>query len=360
MRRAIAEPGRERDDLLLNAKCVVAAMVAWVLARYLLPPTVSTFAPFTALVALQATVYRSARDCVQYLLAMAAGTTLAATLAATVGIHGWSFGLLTLLGLWAGRVRRLGQQGAQVAIVGFFAFSSGQGRVDYVGYLAAAVAIGALCGLGAHLVLAPARHTNHRRQAVAHLCTGMSRRISALADTLEASEPDGERVRQWRRDWRSLSADCRDIQDSIDTEVENGRLNPRRGAADVNDGLARAREVADMGERSLDHLRSMTRAVDHALDTGEIDRLPGSFRPGFSSALRAASQAMEELGREDRTDIDRLECLIGEAEAELDRVQHEAASAAPQAQTLRGALLTDAGRLLAELRAGQHALAPAS
>ncbi|MGW3056553.1 aromatic acid exporter family protein [Streptomyces goshikiensis] len=364
VRRAVVEPGLERDDLLLNGKCVVAAMVAWVLARYLLPPTVSTFAPFTALVALQATVYRSARDCIQYLLAMAAGTTLAATLAATVGVHGWSFGLLTLLGLWAGRVRRLGQQGAQVAIVGFFAFSSGQGRIDYVGYLAAAVTIGALCGLGAQLVLAPARHTGHRRQAVAHLCTGMSRRISALADTLDdtldASEPDGERVRQWHRDWRKLYADCRDIQNSIDAEVENGRLNPRRGAADLNDALARAREVADMGERSLDHLRSMTRAVDHALDTGEIERLPGSFRPGFSSALRAAAQAIEELGRADRTDIDRLECLIGEAETELDRVQHEAASAAPQAQTLRGALLTDAGRLLTELRAGQRALASAS
>ncbi|MFF1411290.1 aromatic acid exporter family protein [Streptomyces sp. NPDC058289] len=357
--RAMAEPGRERDDLLLNAKCVVAAMVAWVLARYLLPPTVSTFAPFTALVALQATVYRSARDCAQYLLAMATGTTLAATLAATVGIHGWSFGLLTLLGLWAGRVRRLGQQGAQVTIVGFFAFSSGQGRIDYVGHLAAAVAIGALCGLGAHLLLAPARHTGHRRQAVAALCTGMSRRINALADALDSGEPDGERVRQWRRDWRSLAADCRDIQDRIDTEVENGRLNPRRSPADVNNALARAREVADMAERSLDHLRSMTRAVDHALD-GEIGRLPDSFRPGFSSALRAAARALEELGRADRTDIDRLECLIDDAEAELDRVQHESASTALRAQTLRGALLTDAGRLLAELRAGQRALAPVS
>ncbi|MFE4257257.1 aromatic acid exporter family protein [Streptomyces sp. NPDC056883] len=360
VRRAVAAPGRERDDLLLNAKCVVAAMAAWVLARYLLPPTVSTFAPFTALVALQATVYRSARDCTQYLLAMVVGATLAAMLAATVGIHGWSFGLLTLLGLWAGRVRRLGKQGAQVAIVGFFAFSSGQGRIDYVGYLAAAVAIGALCGLGAHLVLAPARHTGHRRQAVARLCTDMSRRVSALADTLEASEPDGARVRQWRRDWRSLSADCRNIQDSIDREVENGRLNPRQGAADADGALARAREVADTGERSLDHLRSMTRAVDHALGTGEIDRLPGSFRAGFGSVLRAAAQAVEELGRADRTDIDRLECLIGEAEAELDRVQNETASAAPRAQTLWGALLTDAGRLLAELRTGQRALAPAS
>ncbi|MFD6180677.1 aromatic acid exporter family protein [Streptomyces goshikiensis] len=105
-------------------------MAAWVIARYLLPPTVPTFAPLTALVALQATVYRSVRDCVQYLVAMAAGAALAASLAAVAGIHGWTFGLLTLIALCPGRIERFGQQGTQVAIIGFFAFSSGQGRID--------------------------------------------------------------------------------------------------------------------------------------------------------------------------------------------------------------------------------------
>ncbi|OKI41746.1 hypothetical protein A6A28_24450 [Streptomyces sp. CB03578] len=90
--RAVRGPGSERDDLSLGAKSVAAAMAAWVIARYLLPPTVSTFAPLTALVALQATVYRSVRDCVQYLVAMAAGAALAASLAAVAGIHGWTFG----------------------------------------------------------------------------------------------------------------------------------------------------------------------------------------------------------------------------------------------------------------------------
>ncbi|MEU6315971.1 aromatic acid exporter family protein, partial [Streptomyces sp. NPDC047014] len=135
-RRAVRGSGSERDQLILGIKSVVAAMAAWVIARYLLPPTVSTFAPFTALVALQATVYRSLRDCVQYLVAMAAGAALAASLAAVAGIHGWTFGLLTLLALCVGKIERFGQQGIQVAIVGFFAFSSGQGRIDYIGHLA--------------------------------------------------------------------------------------------------------------------------------------------------------------------------------------------------------------------------------
>ncbi|MEU9182328.1 aromatic acid exporter family protein [Streptomyces sp. NPDC048550] len=205
------------------------------LARYLLPPPVSTFAPFTALVALQATVYRSVRDCLQYVLAMAAGATLAASLAALAGVHGWTFGILTLVALCVGKVRRLGQQGTQVAIVGFFAFSSGRGQIAYIGHLVAAVGIGALCGLAAHLVFAPARHTHHRQQAVTDLYTTMAQRVNNLADTLEASDPDRDHLRQWRRDWHGLSAECERIRRAIDTEVENGRMNPRRtigGGAD--------------------------------------------------------------------------------------------------------------------------------
>lgn len=363
VRRAVRAAGSERDELLLGAKSVVAAMAAWTLARYLLPPAVSTFAPFTTLVALQTTVYRSVRESVQYLVAMAVGATLAATLAATAGIHGWTFGLLTLIALCVGRIRRFGQQGIQVAIVGFFAFSSGEGRIDYIGHLAASVVIGALCGLAAHLVLAPARHTRHRQQAVTDLYDGMSRRINGLADLFEASDPDAERVRQWRRDWRRLSAACERIQRGIETEIENGRLNPRRSVAGASEALPRARDAVTAAERSLDHLRSMTRTLDYALDSQEIDQLPRFFRPGFGSVLRTVAAAMQEIGQTSQTDADRLAGMIDEAAEELDRVQQQA-RATPEASsavhTLQGTLLTDAARLLAELRSGRQVLSPTS
>lgn len=240
LRRAVQGAGSERDELLLGAKTVVAAMAAWVMARYLLPPTVSTFAPFTALVALQATVYRSVRDCLQYALAMAAGAALAATLAAVAGVHAWTFGLLTLIALCLGRIRRFGQQGPQVAIVGFFAFSSGQGQIDYIGHLVASAGIGALCGLAAHLTLAPARHTGHRQQAVTDLYTTMAQRLNDLADTLEANDPDRSHLRQWRRDWHRLSAECERIRHTIEAEIENGRMNPRRTTSGSDEALPNA------------------------------------------------------------------------------------------------------------------------
>lgn len=361
VRRAARGPGAERDDLVLGAKSVVAAMVAWVLARYLLPPTVSTFAPFTALVALQATVYRSVRGCVQYLLAMAVGAALAASLAAVAGIHGWTFGLLTLLALWLGRIRRFGDQGTQVAIIGFFAFSSGQGRIDYIGHLAASVVIGALCGLAAHLVLAPARHVRHRQQDVADLYTRMSRRLTGLAEIFGEDDPDGERVRQWGRDWRKLAAACDRVERTIGTEIENSRLHPRPGIASADSALPRARDALTVAQRTLDHLRSLTRSLDYALDSGEIKNLPDSFRTGFGSLLRSTATAMQEIGQTSGTDSGRLSDLLDDAAAKLgavQRQQQEAAEASPEARSLHGSLLTDAGRLLADLRSSRQVLAP--
>ncbi|MGW6861998.1 aromatic acid exporter family protein [Streptomyces xanthophaeus] len=357
LRRAARGAGSERDEVLRGAKTVIAAMAAWVLARYLLPPSVSTFAPFTALVALQATVYRSVRDCLQYVLAMAAGVTLAASLAALAGIHGWTFGILILVALCVGRVRRFGQQGIQVAIVGIFAFSSGQGQIDYIGHLVAAVGIGALCGLAAHLVLAPARHTHHRKQAVTDLYTTMAQRLNDLADTLEASDPSRDHLRQWRRDWHGLSAECERIRRAVDTEIENGRMNPRRTIGD-SAALPRAREAITVAERGMDHLRSMTRTLDYALDSGELANLPAPFRARFSAVLRAVATAMEEAGQVSPTDPDLLDAQIDEAAAELERVQpQEQTGASPAVHALQGTLLTDAGRLLADLRSGWQGVA---
>lgn len=358
-RCAARGPGSERDDLTLVAKSVIAAMAAWVLARYLLPPTVSTFAPFTALVALQATVYRSVRDCAQYLVAMAAGAALAASLAATAGIHGWTFGLLTLIALCLGRIERFGQQGTQVAIIGFFAFSSGQGRIDYIGHLAASVAVGALCGLSTHLVLAPARHVHNRQQAVANLYAAMDRRLNDMAEIFEGNDPDTEGIRRWRRDWHNLATECERIQKAIDTEIENSRLHPRPALTSTRTALTRARSAVTVAERTMDHLRSLTRTLDYALDSGEIQNLPASFRTASSSLLRRAASTIREIGQTSPTDSGHLDGLINGATAELTRVEQQeraAPEATPTVHTLQGTLLTDIGRLLAELRSGHEAL----
>ncbi|MEJ8645675.1 hypothetical protein WKI68_39635 [Streptomyces sp. MS1.HAVA.3] len=113
----------------------------------------------------------------------------------------------------------------------------------------------------------------------------------------------------------------------------------------------------------MDHLRSLTRTLDYALDSGEIKNLPVSFRTASSSLLRRAATAMQEIGQTSLTDSGHLDDVIDDATAELDRVEQQeraAAEAAPAVHTLQGTLLTDIGRLLAELRPGHKALTPKS
>ncbi|MEV4941626.1 aromatic acid exporter family protein [Streptomyces zaomyceticus] len=356
--RGFREPGPERDGLVLGAKSVGAATAAWVLARNLLPAAVTTFAPFTVLVVLQATVYRSVRECARYLMAMAAGAVLAAALAAWAGIHWWVFGFLVVLGLIVGRFRPLGGQGAQVAVVGLFAFSAGAGRLDYIGHLTASVAIGALCGLGAHFLLAPARHTRRHQNAVAAVYREITVDTRALAEASATGGGDADTVGRLRAGWRRLASECDRLHGAVDAETENSRLNPRRTVDPRREAMPRAREALTIAQRAMDHLQSITRTLDYALADGHVEAVSPEFRSEYAALLNRAADVLEEIGRAEPTDSRRLEENFTRADDHLRSLQpFQRPSAAPAAPTLQGTLLTDAARLMADIRSHLHDIA---
>ncbi|MFF2303389.1 hypothetical protein ACFVVP_12915 [Streptomyces sp. NPDC058128] len=353
--RGLRSPGPERDDLLLGAKSVGAATSAWILARHLLPAPVTTFAPFTVLVVLQATVYRSVRECARYLMAMAAGAVLAAGLAALAGIHWWAFASLVLLGLAVGRFRPFGGQGAQVAVVGLFAFSAGGGRLAYIGHLTASVAIGAACGIGAHLLLAPARHTRRHQASVAAVGREVSADMRLLADASVTGDGDVDAVKHLRGEWRRLASTCDRLHGEVDAETENSLLNPRRTVDPRDEAMPRAREALTIIQRSLDHLQSMTRTLEYALADGHIQSVPPSFRSEYAAFLHRVSDVLEEIGQAERTDARRLEEHFAVTGDQLRHLQQP--QVAQDAPTIQGTLLTDAARLIADVRSHLHIIA---
>ncbi|WP_435972332.1 aromatic acid exporter family protein [Streptomyces sp. Qhu_M48] len=356
--RGFRVPGPERDGLVLGAKSVGAATLAWMLARHLLPAAVTTFAPFTVLVVLQATVYRSVRECARYLMAMAAGAVLAAALAAWAGIHWWAFAILVLLGLTVGRLRPFGGQGAQVAVVGLFAFSAGAGRLDYIGHLTASVGIGAVCGLGTHFLLAPARHTRRHQKAVAAVCREISVGTRALAEASATGGGDADAVRRLRAGWRRPASECDRLHGEVDAETENSRLNPRHTVDPRHEAMPRAREALTIAQRALDHLQSITRTLDYALTDGHVEAVSPEFRSEYAALLNRAADVLEEIGRAEPTDRRRLEEDLDHADDHLRRIQPlQRPSAVPAAPTLQGTLLTDAARLMADIRSHLHVIA---
>ncbi|MEU9107364.1 hypothetical protein AB0D54_24040 [Streptomyces xanthophaeus] len=109
----------------------------------------------------------------------------------------------------------------------------------------------------------------------------MSRRLEDLAEIFVGNDPDTQRLGHWRRDWSKLAAACERIRHAIDTGIENTRLHPRHPADRADTVLPRARDAVTVAEWAMDHLRSL----HYALDSGEIQNLPGPFRTASSSLL---------------------------------------------------------------------------
>ncbi|MET9954363.1 aromatic acid exporter family protein [Streptomyces sp. NPDC006339] len=347
--RAVRGPGEERDGLLLQCKGAAAAAVAWCVAAWLLPPTVRAFAPFTALLALQSTVYRSLWDSVQYLGAMALGTAGAAAFGSTVGVHVWSVGALAFIALIGARSQLLGRQGAQVPVVALFAFAGGGGEIDYIGHLVAAASIGVCCGLVAHFAVAPSPHTETAQHMTADLAAYAQSLLRALARTAEGETAEENAQEDWARRSEELATRAVRVRAAVDREQENTRLNPRRPWSSAGEPLHRCHEAISMIERLGTHIRSTARALTHARRAPET----GKVLTSYARMLDGAADALECLRLpQGPQDADRLR---GHIEDAMHRY-HDATTAVrqdrldtPGAWPVYGTALTEAVRILEEI-----------
>ncbi|MER7521058.1 aromatic acid exporter family protein [Streptomyces sp. NPDC126499] len=349
MCRAVRGPGEERDGLLLQCKGAAAAAAAWWVAAWLLPSTVTAFATFTALLALQSTVYRSLWDSAQYLGAMALGTAGAAAFGSTAGVHVWSVGVLAFIALIGARFQLLGRQGAQVPVVALFAFAGGGGDIDYIGHLVAAAAIGVCCGLAAHLAVAPSPHTDTAQEMTADLTARAENLLRALARTAEQETGEESSPEYWARRSQELATRAARVRAAVDREQENTRLNPRRPWSSAEESLHRCHETISMTERLGTHIRSIARALTHAPRTPETARVLTSY----AKLLHATADALQCLrppqGPEDP------DALRGHIEDAMRRY-HDATAAVredrpdtPGEWPVYGTALNEAVRILEEI-----------
>ncbi|WP_173019621.1 FUSC family protein [Streptomyces alkaliphilus] len=374
LRRAARGPGWERDDLVLQLKIVGATVVAWLIASAVLPSTVLTFAPFTALLVLQGTVHRSLRVSLKYLAAVVVGVSLAAAFGVTAGVHGWSLAILMLLTLAAGRLWPLGNERTQLPVVALFAFAAGNGDPDYGLDLLLAVALGAGCGLGFSLVL-PA--SPHRRGDAEEACADLARRVAAmlrsLGESLAEETPQESTVRRWERQLRDLEARTRSARWVV-SESEDaarhvaarrpGRRPGRRGGAagatahppgpPLTDHAARHTAV-NVLERVGFRARSVVRGLTYAVRSEHYGSLARDFLTPYAELLGETAAAVERFGSgEPRGDAEQeeLEAAIAAVRSGygelMERCRRENLDA-PGEWPLYGALLADAHRVADEL-----------
>ncbi|WP_367124485.1 aromatic acid exporter family protein [Streptomyces phytohabitans] len=330
-----ASDGHERHTLALVTKSALAATVSWVISHDLMAAGSPAFAPFSAVLIMQVTVYQSMLQALRYVGAVSVGVALQGVLGLLVGPHLFTFVLMALAALAIGRWRPLGSQGSQVATAAFFAFSTYVAAADtserwsQLGEIVVLVLIG--CGVGVvvnALVLPPMRYRS-AEYGIHTLAHSLCELVSDMYAAMREGKLEEERTRHWRQRAGDLGPLAQQAHASVHTAWESTLYNPRRlwRRHRHRTSFAGYRAVVSALERVSYQVGSMARSLDQWHGT-EGGRSHDDFTRAYGDFLASLAHIADLLSG---LDEDRLEeqarelCqAAGKAQECRDRLQEDA------------------------------------
>ncbi|MEU8827569.1 aromatic acid exporter family protein [Streptomyces sp. NPDC048636] len=363
-RRALGSEGHERHTVLLISKSTLAATLAWVISHHLLHAQSPAFAPFSAVLIMQVTVYQSLLQSTRYVAAVTAGVAVQAALGFLIGPELLTFALMALIALTIGRWPALGSQGSQVATAAFFAFSTyisaatNHDKVTQLGQIILLVLIG--CGVGVLVnitVVPPLRYrgAEHGIHALAHALCDL---VSDMHPALRRHDLDDERTAHWRARAGQTEGLITQARTGLRTAQESLHYNPRRffRRHRRSTGFEGYGAVLEALERTMHQVASLVRALDR-WSRDEDHHRDGPFLECYADFLECLSGLTEVFTEldEDRLDAQapRLCRLADEAQGCRRRVAEQAmADRLPLADPARpyGVLVIEATRLMEEFQ----------
>lgn len=366
-RRAWDTPGYERHTLLLVLKSTLAATLSWVVSYYLLDAPSPAFAPFSAVLIMQVTVYQSLLQSLRYLGAVAVGVAMVAGLGFLGGPDLVTFVLVALVGLSIGRWPALGAQGSQVATAAFFAFStyaaatSATQKVSQLGEIILLVLIGCGIGVVVNVTVAPPMRYRSAEHGIRSLSTALGELVSDMYPVLREGELDEERCQQWR--WRAEQTGglITQAREGFRTAEESLYFNPRRLLRRHRGRSSFEGYGAVLGalERSLYQVASLTRSLHqwHEEEGGRHDdRAFLDSYADFLESLAKIGQVLGELDEDTLTEQARQLCRLADESQGCCRKVTDRANRAglPLTDPARpyGVLVVESTRLMEEF---QHA-----
>ncbi|GAA3736038.1 hypothetical protein HDA32_001310 [Spinactinospora alkalitolerans] len=372
-KRARAYSGHDRDTVFFVLKSSVAAFLSWVLADTVLQAQSPAFAPFSAVLMMQATIYRSLTQSLHYVLAIALGVALQGALGFLLGPHLWTFALAAVAALAIGRWRRLGSQGNSVATAAFFAYStfamatSTSDRLTQLGSIVVLVLIGSALGVVVNLVLFPPMRYRSARHGVTSLSHAMYDLLGDMSPVLREGAPGSGRTDDWWRRARDMRAMVEQAEASVGTAEESIYFNPRRLLHRGTPGFSGYRTTVNALARAVEELSSIARGLHYyGRAEGGTEGSHGEFLSAYGEFLASIGAITQELS--ELTDT-RLSEQVGAFGGHLDRARrcYERLKETARQSSLDsadhshayGILLVDASRLLEEFQYCCEALAQA-
>src|SRR5690625_1509816 len=155
------------NDLLQILKGVVAATAAWWFALNILESELPFLAPWTALLTVHATVYRSLSTGIQTTAASGIGVLLSFLVGNYLGVSLWTFALALLVGMTASRLTWIRDEGVAIATTAIFVLGSGfENQEHLLTDRVVEVLVGVGFGLAVNLMIIPPLRD---RQAARHI-----------------------------------------------------------------------------------------------------------------------------------------------------------------------------------------------
>ncbi|HEX7351166.1 FUSC family protein [Brachybacterium sp.] len=304
-------------DLLQILKAVTAATAAWWFADVVLDSEIAFLAPWTALLTVHATVYRSMSRGVQTTLASGLGVLVSFLIGHYLGVGLWTFALALLVGMCASRITWIRDEGVAVATTAIFVLGSGFGDqkpllLDRLVEVAIGVAFGIVVNL---LLVPPLRH----RQAARHV-DSINQRMGRVLVHMAEQPPgswDLDRAEEWTREITRMDEELDSAWSSVRFARESDLANPRRRLAA---GRARGprgdqsdhrgvgyEEILSRVDEGISHLRNLARTLREASqDEAEWDE---SFREQWRDVVRDAGVAISDPDAEVEPVHERLRAL---------------------------------------------------
>ncbi|APX33913.1 hypothetical protein BH708_15680 [Brachybacterium sp. P6-10-X1] len=215
-------------DLVQIAKAVVAASIAWWLAISVLESAQPFLAPWTALLTVHATVFRSLSRGAQTLVASALGVLVSFLVGSFLGVHLWTFALALLLGMLGSRLPGIRMEGVAIATTAIFVLGSGfEAQQALLLSRLVEVALGVGVGAAINLLVVPPLRDKQAAAYVDHINRRMGAVLEDMAESFSVSW-ETDRAEEWSREATAMRQELDAVWETVRLARESGRANPRR------------------------------------------------------------------------------------------------------------------------------------
>jgi uncharacterized membrane protein YccC len=299
-------------------KASLAAVCAWLTARYLLGHGNPYFAPISALVSVQATVVRSVREGVRYVACFALGVLVALASAELLGQGLLSLVVTVLTGTLLGGWVRFGAQGLEVPFTAIFVLLLG--GVHPEGFVLSRlvdVVVGVPFGIAVNLFLLAPLHVEPAAEILRRVADDIAGLLEDMATGLSEAWP--VRNPAWVERAQALDPALRDALRAMSHAHESVRLNPRAP-------FVRPQELQTLWHCFAD-VRGSLQSIAHSLgDCAALaeDRpeeaawLDERFRHDYANLLRTVSPVVRHrLSPDSGPRVDESRRALGELREEL-------------------------------------------